>query len=59
MSIYQNLYQKNETRKFKTRDWRTLCEEVDPRPATETSYQFSNGRKFVENFNPTNGPYEA
>lgn len=59
MSIYQPIQRKGAARKFTTRDWRSLCDEVDPRPPTEVSYKFSNGRKFVENFRPTNGPYEA
>lgn len=58
MSIYQKTDRKGAQRRFKTRDWRTLCEEVDPRPAKEVSYEFSNSRKFTESFNPTNGPYE-
>jgi hypothetical protein len=59
MSIYAPIYNKGGTRKFNSKDWRTLCEEVDRRGPTEVSYEFSNGRKFTENFRPTNGPYES
>ena len=39
-------------------NWRSEVEHADPRPQEEVIYEFSNGRKFTENFNPTNGPYE-
>jgi hypothetical protein len=45
-------------RRFTSQDWRTLVESVDPRPPTEVSYEFSNGRKFEELFVPTGGAYE-
>ena len=39
-------------------DWETLVTQAEPRPVVEVVYEFPNNRKFVENFRPTNGPYE-
>lgn len=59
MSLFRKVPNTGSTQNFKTKDWRTACEEVDPRPATEVTYEFSNGRKFLEAFRPTNGPYAS
>lgn len=40
-------------------DWEALVRQQEERPATETAYQFSNGRKFTEPFDPEgHGIYE-
>ena len=41
-----------------TFDYESEVRNAEPRPTKELSYEFSNGRKFYEDFIPTTGAYE-